>query len=256
MTVTREIRRREGGGPGAGLRRWLAFVLPRPCLGCGAEVGTGRDNLGLCLPCRGKLSTAPLLACTACGRAAPASAAAGEVPRLCPSCRGAPPPFEALFAVWSYAPPFDRVVHALKFRRLDYLADDLARGIARRWGAELADCEVVVPVPLHWQRRLRRGFDQAELIAKPLAQALDRPLAAALRRARRTRPQARLGRRQRTGGENPFRSRLETAVAGRRVLLVDDVVTTGATLGAAARELRRAGAAAVVAVAAGRTPPD
>ena len=82
MTVTSTT---DEGTRSGGWRHWLSTVLPRPCLGCAAEVGAAVDTLGLCLACRGKLRNASADACTACGRSATAAFAAGETPQLCPS---------------------------------------------------------------------------------------------------------------------------------------------------------------------------
>lgn len=164
------------------------------------------------------------------------------------------------------------VVAALKYRRLDYLGSHLAEGlveaIRRRYlhdpGAPGSlPWDLVVPVPLHWRRRLLRGFNQAERIARPLARELGVSFGQPLRRRRATRSQARLARSERqknpvdafaVGGWWPPEPAARRGVAGRSVLLVDDVVTTGATLHAAARALVEAGAVAVTAVAAARTP--
>ena len=230
--------------------RLLAAVAPAACLSCAAPLGA-RDRLGLCAACRGRLR--PL------GRACPLCAAplAGAAPPgyACGRCRARPPAYDRLLALWSYEPPLDAVVRALKFGRLDYLGRHLGLALAEALGGELGGADLVVPVPLHWRRRLRRGYNQAERIARPLAGALDRPLAAALRRLRATPPQSALGRSERL--KNPrraFRARGRFRLAGRTVLLIDDVATTGATLDAAAAALKSAGAAAVVALVAGRTP--
>jgi predicted amidophosphoribosyltransferase len=74
-------------------------------------------------------------------------------------------PYQRLLAGWLYLPPCDRVITALKFRGLEYLGGELAQSLAERYRAELADCDLVVPVPLHWGRRWRRGYNQAEKIA-------------------------------------------------------------------------------------------
>ncbi len=144
----------------------------------------------------------------------------------------------------------------LKFRRLDYLGDDLGRALAEIHAQDLADCDLVVPVPLYWTRWLGRGYNQAELIARPLARALGLPLVRPLARRRATAHQSRLGRRARQRNlDHAFvvRRRGRT-VRDRRLLLVDDVTTTGATLTAAAACLKKAGARSVVALAAARTP--
>ena len=166
-----------------------------------------------------------------------------------------PTVFDRLLAVWSYRPPLEEVVRALKFGRLDFLGGHLADEIWHRLGSELRVVEAIVPVPLHWRRQMTRGYNQAERIARPLAKRIGRPLVTALRRTRATPPQARLERSRRQANlRRAFRCRRPSEVRGRSVLLVDDVTTTGATLEAAATALRRAGAASVVALAAARTP--
>jgi len=158
--------------------------------------------------------------------------------------------------VWHYQPPFDSVVMGLKFRRLDYLAKRLAGPLAEQLDRTRFD--VVVPVPLHWSRRLRRGYDQAELIAAELCDTLGRPLVRALRRRRATPAQSlhrdRQGRRANLDAAIVMRRRLGGQIRGLRVLLVDDVLTTGATLEAAARPLLDAGARSVDVAVAARTP--
>lgn len=164
---------------------------------------------------------------------------------------------------WSYDGPITEVVRALKFGRLDYLGAHLAAEMASfpafsralpRTGAP----DAVVPVPLHWRRRWARGYNQAERIARPLAALLGAPCVEALRRRRATPPQTGLDRERRLA--NPRHAfaargrRLNPIGARGRAVLVDDVVTTGATLRAAALVLRRTGFSEVVAVAAARTP--
>ncbi len=203
-----------------------------------------------------------------CGEPIPA-ARLGPLPAgfACSACRRRPPPFEALRAVWEYRGTLIAVIRALKFQGLDYLGEHL--------GAELLPVvrdlgggwDLVTPVPLHWRRRWSRGYNQAERIARPLARALGVPCLPVLRRRRPTRPQVGLPRRERLanprGAFAPWRlaslGRSPSAgrgIAGRRILLVDDVVTSGATIGAAAKALLAAGAERVAAVAAARTPAD
>lgn len=232
----------------------LDFVFPPICLGCQREERPGPLTLGLCLPCRGRLKLLHGPRCSGCGR--PLAAAAPPAGYLCGHCRRRPPAFDRLWAIWSYEPPLVQVVHALKFGRLDFLGAHLAEEIWQRLGGELRDADAVVPVPLHWRRQMRRGYNQAERIARPLARRLGRPLVGALWRTRPTPPQARLERARRQANlRGAFRRRrAAAALRGRRVLLVDDVATTGATLDHAAAALRRGGAAVVTTLAAARTP--
>ncbi|MEP7011156.1 MAG: phosphoribosyltransferase family protein [Acidobacteriota bacterium] len=207
--------------------RWL---FPVACLGCGRQLA-GRESLHLCLGCRARLRPA-----------LPIDPLVG-------------PAALRILSLWRYEPPLDAVILALKFRRLDYLGRHLALELASAFGGELAAADLVVPVPLHWTRRVARGFDQAERIAAPLAVRLGLPSARVLRRRRATAAQARLGRADRLANlAGAFRVDRASAVAGRRVLLVDDVTTTGATLEAAAYALRAAGAEEVFALTAARTP--
>jgi ComF family protein len=173
----------------------------------------------------------------------------------CGTCRLNPPAFDRLLALWSYQPPLDAVVLGLKFGRLDYLGSHLAAALVEGLGERLADFDRVVPVPLHWRRRLARGYNQAERIARPLAALLDLPCATLLTRRRATPPQSLLGRASRLANlRKAFQVPHPKRVRGLRILLVDDVATTGATLDAAASTLKKAGAAAVTALVAGRTP--
>lgn len=205
----------------------LHALLPAPCLECGRPLPATGTALGLCALCRGRLRPVP---------------ATGP-----------------LLALWSYEAPLDAVIQALKFRRLDYLGRHLGEEMAARWGEALAGTDLVVPVPLHWRRRLTRGYNQAERIARALADRLGVPLAPVLVRRRGTPPQTSLGREERKANlRRAFRvrrgGRNQERIQGRRIVLVDDVTTTGATLEAAASVLEDGGAAAVIAVVAGRTP--
>jgi ComF family protein len=236
------------------LARLLHAVLPAGCLACGEPLLARRIALNLCPDCRGRLLSLPRPACAVCSRPLVDCAAVPEGFR-CAACRAHPPAFERLLALWSYQPPIDAVVLALKFRRLDYLGRQLADEVFCALQAQLPAIDGVVPVPLHWRRRLMRGYNQAELIAGPIAQRLGAPLLSALAKRRATRPQSRLPRQERMANlRRAFAVARPERIVGRRLLLIDDVATTGATVDAAASALKAAGAASVVALVVARTP--
>jgi ComF family protein len=152
------------------------------------------------------------------------------------------------------------VIAALKFRRLDYLGRQLGDELGRRLRAELATVDVVTAVPLGFWRRLGRGFDQAEAIAAAVAPHCGagkggRPCRRLLARRRATPPQSLASREERQRNlAGAFRPRAAAkAWRGCHILLVDDVITTGATVEAAAAALLEAGAGAVTVLAAART---
>ncbi len=213
--------------------RLLDLALPAACPGCGAE---GPSICGRCLPAvRVRVDLPP---------GAPLGLAEG-------------PPDPLLQLEW--CAPFSgttrRALHALKYTDERRLAEPLGRAVADRWRRAGVGGEVLVPVPVHAGRRRERGYDQAELIAAAAADALGRPWVPGLERRRATAPQFRLDRRHRAANVDDafgLRTAAGAAIRGRWVLLVDDVVTTGATLCAAARALLDAGALAVSAVTVAR----
>ena len=232
----------------------LSFLLPSPCLACDRPIGDWRPLLGLCVTCRGRLRR-PASRCFQCGTPLETP----EVPARfrCGECRHAPPPFDRLLAVYVYRPPLDAVMRGLKFDGLAYLGRHAADLLCEAHGDALRTVDTIVPVPLHWRRRLERGFNQAEEIARPLARRLGRPRVHALLRRRATPPQARLARRDRLRNlRGAFRGRRLRHVADRHVLLVDDVATTAATVRSAAAALRAGGARAVTVGVLARTPAD
>ena len=231
----------------------MVLAMPSPCLGCERPVREWRPRLGLCVHCRGRIRPTGVC-CHQCGQLLSAS----DLPTgfCCDGCRRSPPSWDRLLAPYRYEPPLDAVVRHLKFGGLAYLGGHAAEAIHQHHARALDEVEVVVPLPLHWRRRLARGFNQAREISRPLARRIERPHATALYRKRPTTAQARLSRADRLN--NPagaFRPRHRHRLAGRHVLLVDDVVTTGATLEAAATALKGAGVSRVTVAVLARTQP-
>jgi ComF family protein len=176
----------------------------------------------------------------------------------CSECRGRSLGFESAIALGPYKGALRDLCLSLKQERnawlAPWLADVLVEARAEAFGSLPADAWVV-PIPLHWRRRWQRGYNQADALARGLARRLSLRTLPALRRVRATPPLARAGRSERASlMRDAFqtRHRASAALEGRTVLLVDDILTTGATCGAAARALKRAGARRVIAVVVGR----
>jgi ComF family protein len=155
----------------------------------------------------------------------------------------------------AYTGPARACVHALKYDGERRLVAPLAELMAARWRRAGVGGEVLVPVPVHAARRRQRGFDQAELLARGIGALLGLPVVAGVRRAAKTAAQHQLGRRARAGNVGhafaPEPSCV-TRLAGRWIVLVDDVVTSGSTAAGCARALYRAGAEAVSCLALAR----
>jgi ComF family protein len=199
-----------------------------------------------CADCRKALSADPRPQCPRCAASVGPFAAVADG---CPLCRGTSFAFHKVTRLGPYEGRLREVV--LRMKRAS--GEALAEAVGELW-AECAEArlralgaDVVVPVPLHWRRRWWRGYNQSEALARPLAARLGLPCRPAwLRRVRHTPEQ----KGQSAGAKlenvrDAFRGR-GAGLAGRTVLLVDDVLTTGATAGEAARALRRAGAKRVV----------
>jgi ComF family protein len=233
--------------------------------GVSSVLGVGSRILDLALPAR----------CPGCGR---------EGPPICAACLplldarldlpagvpiGLPSDVPPSLLQLEWCAPFSglvrRALHELKYAGEQRLAVPLGQAIARRWKRAGAGGDVLVPVPVHADRARRRGYDQAELIARAAAADLGLPCATILERARATIAQFDLDRSQRAsnvegafrlrprgGGRAPGRRGVDRPLAGRWIVLIDDVVTTGATLGACAAPLLEAGAIGVSAITVAR----
>ena len=161
---------------------------------------------------------------------------------VCPLCRLGLRGFDAAYCYGAYEGTLRQLIHLFKYGRVKTLARPLGNYLALAIPREQR-FDAIVPMPLHWRRRWQRGFNQSALLANEIARRSSVPVLCAVRRVRATRPQAGLSNTERqTNIARAFRVRRRRLVEGRRVLLIDDVMTTGATAAACARALRDAGA--------------
>jgi len=225
------------------LSSFLDLIYPRECMACGARLSPG-DHACLCAECLGALPRITSDRCSRCGNALGPYA---EGKFACPSCsRLSGLFFRGAAAVCRYEGAAREVVHRLKYGR------DLR---AAAWmSREMSECvqqpdwfdriDAVVPVPLHWTRRLSRRFNQSDLLAQEISRACAKPvLAHVLRRIRRTESQALLtGAKREENVRGGFRAVRPKRISGKGILLVDDVMSTCATAAECSRALVRAGA--------------
>lgn len=250
----------EGGFTGPDLGRRLGeavggLAYPGDCLVCLGPAGDRRSPL--CPDCRSELLGASGPACPRC--ALPVGPFSGGLPG-CGDCSGRALGFDRAVALGPYQGPIRHLCLRLKRREWAWIAPGMVDLLVEARGEAIRGlgASAVVPVPLHWRRRWRRRYDQAEALAVALADRLGLPVARPLRRVRATEALWRLGRAERRrllrGAFRVDPRRLEGLGLPPRpvLLLVDDILTTGATCGAAARALKAAGVGPVAAVVIGR----
>ncbi len=232
---------------------WSGFadlLFPAVCAGCGRAAA---DAGGLCGAC--EIELLDLIArpyCIRCGAGTGPGIPVGE--EGCSRCPSPLPRFRRIVRLGSYAPPLSTILTGLKYRGDTGMADRLGSMLAGALAAVPAVFDVIVPVPMHVFGRMTRPVDHARILARAVAKRAGIPLSAELVRVRNTLRQTGMSRtRRRENLAGAFRPRNARALAGARVLLVDDVVTTTATTGESARALLAAGAASVTVAAVART---
>ena len=238
------------------LQSVIRAIYPPSCVACDAP--TMEEN-GLCVTCWGDTTFISGCICDACGLPLPGEDD-GLARILCDACIATPRPWDKGRAAIVYDGTGRRLVMALKHGDRADLAVAGARWMAARAAGLADEGSLVVPIPLHWMRLARRRYNQAALLSARIARHLGaQHVPDALLRARATRPLERESRADRIAAldgairPHPWRGK---RLAGRRVLLVDDVMTSGATLAAAATAAREAGAATVDVLALARVARD
>jgi ComF family protein len=230
----------------------LDVILPPICHICHSFIPNA-GTLHICPTCYDRLPLVLSPLCPLCG--IPFAGTGDDHP--CGACTLQPPHFNAARAHFLYEGPIRDLVHAFKYNRNIHLCYPLALlALEGTCGVPaVTDLNLIVPVPLHRTRLRQRGFNQAVLLGRILSRRLALPMMPdALVRTRATEPQIELSAAER--GENvrgAFSVKRPVSISGKRILLLDDVMTTGSTMNECAKELKRAGAFAVIAVTIART---
>jgi len=222
---------------------FLTLLFPQNCILCGRFAGVDAQ-LPLCRNCMSKVKTLPAAVCDKCGRPA------GVI--VCPDCRKYKPHFDKVRAGALYEGAIKEIVHNFKYKGEFYLARYLASLMMVASPAEFLQVDCFVPVPLDRSRQIERGYNQAMLLAQEMRRRTGVPVKNVLVKARRTEPQTALSgevRRKNLKGAFKVKGRIEGI---KSVVLVDDVITTGATLSECARTLKQAGVEKVFALVAAR----
>jgi ComF family protein len=217
------------------MHQWL---LPATCTLCAEPMARERD---FCVGCERSL---PMLGASCMRCAIPLENGVGDE-LICGDCQQHPPSYLSVHAPFRYAAPLDRLIQGAKYSgRLDWVAI-LARQLAPRVLARAAQVDVLVPVPLHRSRLRERGYNQSLELARPLAGRFKLPLLNAVARVRATPPQITLSHEERRRNVRDAFAVDNDEVKDLRIALIDDVMTSGATVDAVARTLHKAGAASV-----------
>ena len=232
----------------------LDLLLPPSCVACDQPVAAPGQ---LCADCYRRTGFITEPCCRRCGVPF-GHPSQGGLDQLCPACRYTEPAFDRARAAFLYDHQARRLILPFKYADRTEIAAALAPHMARAGATLLKEADLLVPVPLHRSRLFRRRYNQAALLARALARIARKPaLPDALVRIRATTPLADLSadqRQQEVAGVFAVRRSRVERILGRRVLLVDDVMTSGATVGGCAAALREAGAVGVDVLTAARVP--
>lgn len=230
----------------------LDVILPPICHICHSFIPNA-NTLHICPACRDNLPLALSPLCPVCGIP---FIGTGEDHR-CGACLANPPHFDTARAPFLYEGPIRDLIHSFKYSQKTHLRNPLALLTLEEAGVFLLDRKphLIVPVPLHRSRLRQRGFNQAVLLGRVLSHHLSLPmLTDALVRTRPTEPQIALSAAERrTNVKGAFAIHKAARIVGKRILLLDDVMTTGSTMDECAKELKKAGADTVIAVTIART---
>ena len=224
------------------LRSIFAHIFPARCLVCGDHAVS--STLGVCSRCCSRIRPVPRPVCTVCGKPS-------GIEDICIGCQTDPPPYDRLMSAALFEGPLKEMIHAFKYADATYYKKFLTRLLYDLVQEELARCDLITFVPLHWSRMMARGYNQAALMAADLSRLTRIPVGyGVLMKTRATPTQVGLSRHQRKMNlSGTFQAQ---GVSGKAVLVIDDVITTGHTALEVSRALKKAGADHVLFASVGR----
>ncbi|MCS6294151.1 MAG: ComF family protein [Nitrospira sp.] len=236
------------------IRHAVRFFLPADCATCGVPLTTDPVSL-FCTTCWEIIAPLRLARCSQCDRPLPSSVALTYSPtHRCHHCTVRPPAYAKAWTLYPYLPPLQDAICLFKYRGKVSLAKPLGQLMIKGLPASLG-ADLVIPVPLHPTRLREREFNQSLLLADQVATHLHLPLSFTnLVRTVPSEPQSTLSRKERMKNlRRAFAVRQPQLIARKRILLIDDVFTTGTTVNECAKVLRKAGAEAVLVLTLART---
>lgn len=223
-------------------RKTLDIFYPKKCITC------GKHGENICFDCASKVEKIQTLTCFGCGKLS-------ENGKLCPKCkRGFGNSLDQILIAAKYETPIPEMISALKYDGFVEISELLGELLYEKYNKSISDADaILVPVPLHKDKEKQRGFNQSVLLSKYLSNQSGNIICPCLVRIRNTRTQVGLHRKERIRNiSGAFRAIESIELSGKTVILIDDVITTGATLFECGRCLKQAGAKKVIALVVAR----
>lgn len=232
---------------------FLDVFFPKVCNHCGDSFRAGLSNV-LCHPCFNGIEPYEIPSCDHCGVSLPPRAFEGAVQPRCEDCGDWPYYLDQTWSLGSYEGPLRLVHHAFKFGGMEHLKSPIVKKMLNHLPEKFGDgIEVIIPVPMSPEKERERGYNPSSLLATEFSTHMGVPVKPVLKKVRSTVPQRLLARDKRLQNQKGVFQVVGNGLISK-VLLVDDVFTTGATLEECAKVLKKAGAQWVGAVVWGRTP--
>ena len=234
----------------------LNFIFPPFCASCHQKILQPESGL-ICEACWDSIERWKAQSCQRCGMQVP-SVSESQVPLLCPRCRIPDWACADIRAIGPFKAPLSDAIHLLKYSDRRSVVEKLSFYMEQSLteAAHYREADLILSVPLHPARKRERGYNQAQLLAQALGQIMNKPCPEnIIARARHTQTQTKLNKQQRLENvKDIFTVKKPELVKGKSVILIDDVLTTGATIGSCAGKLLEAGASQVLALTAAAAP--